>query len=236
MHNTLDIAFKVSRGPAFVRKEEFEPHMTINERIQHLILTLTFFTLAWSGFALKFPDSIIAIPFHFFNDGSGIRRWVHRGAAATFVVLMAYHLYYLFGTRRGRTLFKAMLPRVKDGLDAVTVMLRYVFRWSGPPQVITPIFLPGKSRILGASVGQHDNDRDRHDPAPGQSHHCSISDACFQPRGHHSFLGSSARGLRHYCLARLLDGPGPRSLSHELVLDPGTTNPAKKSRHGTRRS
>ena len=40
----------------------------------------------------------------------------------------------LFGTKRGRILLKAMLPRIRDGLDALTIMLRYIFRWSGPPQ------------------------------------------------------------------------------------------------------
>lgn len=55
------------------------------ERMQHVVLVLSFVILAYSGFALKFPNAWWARPF--LGEVENWRRYMHRAAAAVFVAL-----------------------------------------------------------------------------------------------------------------------------------------------------
>ncbi len=133
-HNSLDLAFKTTKGMPFRRREKIIPRLNLNERIQHLFLFLSFSARAYSGFVLKFPDSLIALPFRLLVEGAGARRWIHRGAAIAFVLLALYHIFYLLFTERGREQLSAIFPKPKDVRDAITVMLhRYILRRPMPP-------------------------------------------------------------------------------------------------------
>jgi hypothetical protein len=57
LHNGLDFLRKaLGDAPPTAEHPDTEVRLTVDERIQHVILALTFVLLAWSGFALKFPE------------------------------------------------------------------------------------------------------------------------------------------------------------------------------------
>ncbi|HOX58645.1 MAG TPA: cytochrome b/b6 domain-containing protein [Candidatus Paceibacterota bacterium] len=96
--------------------------MSFSQRAQHLILAASFIVLAVTGFALKFPDSWIA---KILGSNEMFRRWSHRVAGVVLLLVGAYHVIYLFGTREGRQLVKDLLPVGKD-LKDVTDNARYL--------------------------------------------------------------------------------------------------------------
>jgi cytochrome b subunit of formate dehydrogenase len=96
--------------------------MTVNERIQHLTLTISFITLVITGFMLKFPDSWwVSHIRDLSSDAFEYRSILHRIAAVIMVAASIYHLYYIIFTKRGRRLVKDLLPVFQDLKDAVDV-------------------------------------------------------------------------------------------------------------------
>jgi len=90
--------------------------MSLSQRIQHIILVVSFIDLAVSGFLLKFPDFwIVKVT----GSHEMFRRWNHRVAGVVLLVAGAYHLFYLLKTREGRQLLKDFLPAWKDIKDVV---------------------------------------------------------------------------------------------------------------------
>ena len=90
--------------------------MSLSQRIQHIILVVSFIDLAVSGFLLKFPDFwIVKVT----GSHEMFRRWNHRVAGVVLLVAGAYHLFYLLKTREGRQLLKDFLPARKDIKDVV---------------------------------------------------------------------------------------------------------------------
>jgi cytochrome b subunit of formate dehydrogenase len=126
LHNLLDLRFKAVHGIPYGRLPGLAPRFSVNERVQHAILALSFVVLAVSGFALKFPDSVFGWPFQWLDSGADVRRWSHRVAAALFSALAVYHVLYVLGTARGRTQLRALWPRVADAGDARRVLGLYL--------------------------------------------------------------------------------------------------------------
>lgn len=96
------------------------------ERYQHWIVAICFVILAVTGFALKYPEAFWAQPLLLFEDGLGLRGWLHRIAALIYVVLSFYHVGYMLFTPRGRELLKALAPARQDFGD-LKLNLRYLF-------------------------------------------------------------------------------------------------------------
>jgi formate dehydrogenase gamma subunit len=96
--------------------------MSLSQRLQHVILAVSFIALAVTGFALKFPDSWIGKAM---GSSEMFRRWSHRIAGVVLLVAGAYHVIYLLTTRDGRQLLKDFLPATKDVKD-VTDSARYL--------------------------------------------------------------------------------------------------------------
>jgi formate dehydrogenase gamma subunit len=96
--------------------------MSLSQRMQHVILAVSFIALAVTGFALKFPDSWIAKAI---GSSEMFRRWSHRIAGVVLLVAGAYHIIYLIRTREGRQLVKDFLP-VKKDLKDVTDNAKYL--------------------------------------------------------------------------------------------------------------
>ncbi len=130
-HNFIDFVKKAKIKKMKQRgliKTEHHGHalylrMSVNERIQHVFLFTSFFTLVITGFALRFPEawwvrSINDISPAMF-EARGI---IHRIAAVVMVLVSLYHMYYLAFVPRGRQLFFDLLPRVQDAKDAVGVL------------------------------------------------------------------------------------------------------------------
>ena len=96
--------------------------MTRKQRIQHLTLLISFFTLVLTGFALKYPNSWLAVVF--INES--VRSIVHRVAGVVLIAVSLYHIYYIITDPDGRRLVKDMLPDWKDVTDVRDAMRYYL--------------------------------------------------------------------------------------------------------------
>ena len=88
--------------------------MTREQRIQHLALLISFFTLVLTGFALRYPSSWLAVIF----VNELVRSYIHRIAGVVLIAVSLFHLWYVITKPDGRQLIKDMLPDWKDVTDA----------------------------------------------------------------------------------------------------------------------
>jgi len=88
------------------------------ERVQHAVLALSFITLAWSGFALKYPDQWWARPLLLLEVRHDMRSLIHRVAASVFIAVSVTHLVSLIVSRKLREHWKEMIPKVRDAREA----------------------------------------------------------------------------------------------------------------------
>lgn len=133
-HNFLDLLSTVRAYYQRHKKEAEHIRFTLNERLQHLGLMITFVLLAYTGFALRYPDAWWAIPFTVWNPGFDWRGIIHRITAVFFVILVITHIFYLFFTERGREQRKALLIRWKDFTDFFQTMAYYFGMRKGKPK------------------------------------------------------------------------------------------------------
>ncbi len=129
-HNLLDFIkkAKVKRlKQEGILKHETHNHslylrMTVNERIQHAALAISFITLAITGFMLQYPDAWWVIHIRdFVKDAFELRSLIHRIAGVLMIGAGLYHIYYITSTERGRKLIKDLLPKYSDLTDALGV-------------------------------------------------------------------------------------------------------------------
>lgn len=107
LHNLLDFLRKLREHKRRAAEQGMGARMSLNERIQHAVLLVVFLVLAYTGFALKFPHAWWVTPLIGHGDWRAL--W-HRGAAALFVGLGVFHLWYILGTRAGRAHLRELLP------------------------------------------------------------------------------------------------------------------------------
>ena len=142
LHNGADLVRKVSlslnehagRAAPHARKlgEWFE-RMTLAERIQHVLLAVSFFTLVYTGFALKFPE---AWPFAWLarlESGYAWRSNAHRVAAVMMVAVALFHIGYLL-TSRGRHLVRDLFPNLGDAQEMLANTLFLFGLRRSPPR------------------------------------------------------------------------------------------------------
>lgn len=116
-HNLLDFLKKMISGKSTLHDTD-EERMNFNERIQHFILTLTFVGLAYTGMCHRYPRAKWAMPLMRMEHGADIRRFLHRAFAIAFILLAAYHLFWLVLSRRGKSELKALRPARQDLKEA----------------------------------------------------------------------------------------------------------------------
>jgi len=126
VHNALVMIRKILLARR--NRELTVVRLTLSQRIQHLLLSLSFIALALTGFALKYPDGWIA---YLLGSSEEVRRLGHRAAAVVMLALAVYHTAYLFLTREGRKLLRELSPRLKDVRD-VFANLRYLLSPRAP--------------------------------------------------------------------------------------------------------
>ncbi len=133
LHNAFDFLRK-ALSPASSAQATHEDglRMTMNERWQHAILLTCFFLLAYSGFALKFPESAWARLLAPFDEV--MRKNIHRWTAFVFCASGLYHLFYVVATRRGRRMLKELLPRRHDAGELFARLFYYVGLKKTPPE------------------------------------------------------------------------------------------------------
>lgn len=135
IHNAADF-IKKSKRKLRIRRGSIPHHhvdhglylrMTLNERLQHGTMALSFIILAITGFMLRYPDAwwVVSI-----RDLSPlvfeIRSLLHRTFGVVMVVVSIYHVYYNLFTPRGRRLVFDLLPKRTDIKETIG-MIKYNF-------------------------------------------------------------------------------------------------------------
>jgi formate dehydrogenase subunit gamma len=100
--------------------------MTLNQRIQHVIMMTSFFSLVITGFPVTFPDSPVSWTIVNMLGGFTMRSALHRLAAIVLILLSIYHTFYILLTKQGRSELRALIPNLKDGFDAFQMLKLYV--------------------------------------------------------------------------------------------------------------
>ena len=72
------------------------------ERIQHGVLMVSFLTLVWTGFALRYPDEFWAYPLVMWEGSWPVRGMVHRTAGAVMIATAIAHVVTLVVNRKLR--------------------------------------------------------------------------------------------------------------------------------------
>lgn len=96
--------------------------MTVNERIQHATMAISFIVLVITGFMLSYPNAWWVRHIRdLSSDAFEYRSLIHRISAVVMVAISLYHIYYISFTTRGRQLIKDLLPKYQDIRDAIDV-------------------------------------------------------------------------------------------------------------------
>ena len=113
VHNALDLIHK-ARHPSQSRPPpitgEVRERMSRSLRWQHGLIMLTFPVLAYTGFALTYPESWWAAPVLHWESSFGLRGFIHRAAALVLMGALLWHLAELgYSEERRNRLRKQML-------------------------------------------------------------------------------------------------------------------------------
>jgi cytochrome b subunit of formate dehydrogenase len=131
----IDRRFSVRRENLGDRNfsEHGELRMLPLERVQHAVLAISFLTLAWTGFALKYPDQWWARPLLSMEGTYPMRSLIHRIAAGVFMAVTLTHLVSLIVSRKLREHWKEMLPTTNDPREALSNFAYNLGLGSEPP-------------------------------------------------------------------------------------------------------
>ncbi|MHB1305601.1 MAG: cytochrome b/b6 domain-containing protein [Limisphaerales bacterium] len=129
-HNGLSwIRFLIA---SYRRADRTVPRMDRAQRVQHLVLMISFVVLALSGFALKFPDSWLGWSM---GGEEMVRRWIHRIAGVVLLGVGSWHLLYLAVRPEGRRLFRDLLP-CRDDLTDLAAHVRPAAHLRAPVRTV----------------------------------------------------------------------------------------------------
>ena len=106
------------------QERHFE-RLSLNQRIQHWTLILSFTTLVLTGLPVRYPDSPVSSIIIQLVGGFEVRSVLHRLAAVLLILLTGYHIGYSLFTRRGRAELLALVPNLKDMFDAIKMVMFY---------------------------------------------------------------------------------------------------------------
>jgi cytochrome b subunit of formate dehydrogenase len=130
IHNLVDLIKKTSirkQIQAGKIREEKHGHalylrMTVEERLQHIIMAVSFMLLVITGFMLRYPETWwVSHIRDLSEEGFEYRSLIHRISAIVMIAVCFYHIYYVSLTQRGRQLVKDLWPNLKDVTDAIGV-------------------------------------------------------------------------------------------------------------------
>jgi cytochrome b subunit of formate dehydrogenase len=108
-------------GQTLIRDDEVFLRMNFAERVQHVLLVVSFSLLVLTGLPLMFYELRVFKSVFGFEKAFFYRGILHRTAAVILIVDIVWHTGYAVLTWRGRDNFKEMIPRLKDALDAVAL-------------------------------------------------------------------------------------------------------------------
>jgi formate dehydrogenase gamma subunit len=115
-HNLIDFLSKLIRRQPRHETGAQVTRMNRNFRIAHWGVILSFPTLVFTGFALKYPEAWWARPLLVWEGHFAFRGLVHRSAAIVLLASTIYHVIHLslINRRDGALFLKAMFPDVTD--------------------------------------------------------------------------------------------------------------------------
>ena len=87
------------------------------ERVQHVLLMVSFVVLAWTGFALKYPDQWWSRPLLAWESTFPFRATVHRIAGGVMIGVALMHMFSLVFSRRLRNHWLELRPRAGDATE-----------------------------------------------------------------------------------------------------------------------
>ncbi len=133
-HNLLDIGRKARRTAPPVRTlPAAQPErMTRGLRWQHGLVMLSFPVLAYTGFALTYPESWWAAPLLRWEATLGVRGAVHRTAAVVLVAALTWHVAHLATSARLRACLAGLWPTLDD-LRALQGAVAYYLGFRATP-------------------------------------------------------------------------------------------------------
>jgi cytochrome b subunit of formate dehydrogenase len=131
LHNLVDWIKKIRVHLQRMRAMGEYERLSRNERLQHILLMVSFSLLVISGFALTFGWKIPGISGEL---NETIRAYTHRIAALMMIAWAAYHAYWVVMTKRGRRYVIDMMPRLKDAYDMVYQISYNVGVWPEKPK------------------------------------------------------------------------------------------------------
>lgn len=123
-HNALDLLSKLVRPRPRPEGPRQAVRMNFQFRLAHWGVMLSFPTLVFTGFALKYPSKWWAQPLLLWESHVAFRGTLHRVAAVVLLAATLYHAVHLAVNRRDRSILKALLPRWRDFTD-VLLVFRY---------------------------------------------------------------------------------------------------------------
>jgi len=114
LHNGLILATEVKARWRATKASVTIPRFTMNEVIQHLLLTVSFLLLVVTGFALTYPNLWVFRWLEWLHMTEPVRQVIHRSAGVALIALGGYHLAYLAATRRGHQVLRLLWLRLDD--------------------------------------------------------------------------------------------------------------------------
>ena len=112
-----------------------EKRMHRAERIQHGLLVVSFLTMVWTGFALRYPDEFWAYPLVMWEGSWPVRGIVHRIAGVVMIATSIVHVATLIANRKLREHWLHLLPRRNDVQEAVAGFAYNVGLRRVPPKI-----------------------------------------------------------------------------------------------------
>jgi cytochrome b subunit of formate dehydrogenase len=104
--------------------------LTLAERVQHIVLMVSFTVLVATGVPLLFPGTWLV---HVFGGIFPVRTFVHRLAGSTLAVLAAFHVLYVLFSAEGRRDFGRIAPRIQDVKDLMHFLKYQLGKVDEPP-------------------------------------------------------------------------------------------------------
>lgn len=126
VHNLFIFIKEMSAKRRFNQEQLSVERFNKNEKIQHLLLLISFIVLAITGFALKFPDTFWVRFLKYAGMSEEARQIIHRVSAVIMTLTGFWHIAYLFVSRRGRFQLIQFLPNLKDFRDFTDNMKYYL--------------------------------------------------------------------------------------------------------------
>lgn len=131
---------------------EYFVRFSVNQRVQHILLMVSFTVLAVTGLAQRFSDAGWGSWVILGLGGIDYTRLIHRGFGLLFTLIMLYHFGYVGYALFGRHARPTMVPSLKDFRDVVNT-IRYSFGFAEKPPQFDRFDFNQKFEYWGLMVG-----------------------------------------------------------------------------------